>query len=120
MADAILAAVIGPCGGMDAVHTAERVVREHDVRLIRMVPFLINKPPNDMVYYPVYAKCIELGVAVSVNTCMNTRGQAKVLFATDFPFLPFDRAVQSACALPFRPEVLEQYLGDNARRVFGF
>ncbi len=51
---------------------------------------------------------------------MNTRGQAKVLFATDFPFLPFDRAVQSARALPFRPGVLEQYLGDNTRRVFGF
>jgi len=51
---------------------------------------------------------------------MNTRGREKVLCATDLPFLPFDRAVQSARALPFRPGVLEQYLGDNARRVFGF
>jgi uncharacterized protein len=185
-----LAAVIDPSGGMDAVRTVERLVREHDVRLIRMVPFLINKPPNDKVYYPVYAKCIELGVAVSVNTgipgppmpaepqrplyldevClyfpelvlimahgadpwwgeairlllkypnlhmmtsaylpkylpaeliqfMNTRGPTKVLFATDYPFLPFDRAVQEARALPFRPGVLDRYLGENARQLFGF
>jgi len=185
-----LSAVIDPCGGMDAVRTVERLVREHDVRLIRMVPFLINKPPNDKVYYPVYAKCIELGVAVSVNTgipgppmpaepqrplyldevClffpelvlimahgadpwwgeairlllkypnlymmtsaylpkylppelihfMNTRGSDKVLFATDFPFLPFDRAIESARALDLRPGVLEKYLRDNAQRVFRF
>jgi predicted TIM-barrel fold metal-dependent hydrolase len=49
---------------------------------------------------------------------MNTRGQDKILFATDFPFLPFDRAVETAKALPFRPGVLEKYLRDNARRVF--
>jgi predicted TIM-barrel fold metal-dependent hydrolase len=185
-----LSAVIDPTGGMDAVRTVERLVREHDVRLIRMVPFLINKPPNDKVYYPVYAKCVELGVAVSVNTgipgppmpaepqrplyldevClffpelvlimahgadpwwgeairlllkyanlymmtsaylpkylppellhfMNTRGSDKILFATDFPFLPFDRAIDSARALDLRPGVLAKYLGDNARRVFGF
>jgi predicted TIM-barrel fold metal-dependent hydrolase len=183
-----LSAVIDPTGGMDAVRTVERLVREHDVRLIRIVPFLINRPPNDKAYYPVYAKCVELGVAVSVNTgipgppmpaepqrplyldevClffpeltlimahgadpwwgeairlllkypnlymmtsaylpkylpaeliqfMNTRGGGKVLFATDFPFLPFVRAVESARALPFRPGVLEKYLAENARQLF--
>jgi hypothetical protein len=49
---------------------------------------------------------------------MTTRGSDTVLFATDFPFLPFDRAVESARALPFRPGVLEKYLGENARRLF--
>ena len=170
------------------MRTIERVVKDYDVRLIRMVPFLFNRPPNDKVCYPVYAKCIELGVAVSVNTgipgppmpaepqrplyldevClffpelvlimahgadpwwgeatrlllkypnlymmtsaylpkylpqeliqfMNTRGQDKVMFATDFPFLPFDRAIETATALPFRPGVLRKYLSDTARRVF--
>jgi uncharacterized protein len=184
----LLSAVIDPLQGMEAVRTVERLVKEHDVRLIRLVPFLFNRPPNDKVCYPIYAKCIELGVAVSVNTgipgppmpaepqrplyldevClfypelvlimahgadpwwgeairlllkypnlymmtsaylpkylppemihfMNTRGQDKVMFATDFPFLPFDRAVETAKALPLRPGVLEKYLGDTARRVF--
>jgi predicted TIM-barrel fold metal-dependent hydrolase len=184
----LLSAVIDPTQGIQAVRTVETLVRQHGVRLIRMVPFLFNRPPNDKVCYPIYAKCIELGVAVSVNTgipgppmpaepqrplyldevClfypeltiimahgadpwwgeairlllkypnlymmtsaylprylpaeliqfMNTRGQDKVMFATDFPFLPFDRAVDSARALPLRPGVLEKYLRDNALRVF--
>jgi predicted TIM-barrel fold metal-dependent hydrolase len=184
----LLSAVIDPLQGMQAVCTVERLVKDHGVRLVRMVPFLFNRPPNDKVCYPIYTKCIELGVAVSVNTgipgppmpaepqrplhldevClfypdlvlimahgadpwwgeairlllkypnlhmmtsaylpkylpdelihfMNTRGQDKVMFATDFPFLPFDRAIETARALPFRPGVLRKYLRDNARRVF--
>ena len=51
---------------------------------------------------------------------MNTRGQDKVLFATDFPFLPFDRCAETARALDLKPPVLEKYLRDNARRVFRF
>jgi len=183
-----LSTVIDPLQGMEAVRTIERVVKDYDVRLIRMVPFLFNRPPNDKVCFPIYAKCIELNVAVSVNTgipgppmpaepqrplyldevClffpelvlimahgadpwwgeatrlllkypnlymmtsaylpkylpqeliqfMNTRGQDKVMFATDFPFLPFARAVETAKALPFRPGVLRKYLSDTARRVF--
>jgi predicted TIM-barrel fold metal-dependent hydrolase len=49
---------------------------------------------------------------------MNTRGQDKILFATDFPFLPFDRAVTTARELPLRDGVAEKYLRDTARRVF--
>jgi predicted TIM-barrel fold metal-dependent hydrolase len=51
---------------------------------------------------------------------MNTRGQEKILFATDFPFLPFDRAVETARALDFRPGVLQKYLRENAKRLFRF
>jgi predicted TIM-barrel fold metal-dependent hydrolase len=186
----LLSAVVDPLQGMAAVRSVERLVKEHDVRLIRMIPFLVNRPPNDKAYYPVYAKCIELGVAVSVTTgipgppmpaepqrplyldevClffpelvmimahgadpwwgeairlllkypnlymmtsaylpkylpaelihfMNTRGQDKVLFATDFPFLPFDRAVETARRLDLRPEAMEKYLAGNARRVLRF
>ena len=186
----LLSAVVDPMQGMKAVRAVDRLVKDFDVRLIRMVPFLINKPPNDKVYYPIYGKCIELGVAVSVTTgipgppmpaepqrplyldevClffpelvmvmahgadpwwgeairlllkypnlymmtsaylpkylppemihfMNTRGQDKILFATDFPFLPFDRAIETARELDFRPGVLQKYLRDNAERLFRF
>ena len=49
---------------------------------------------------------------------MNTRGRTKILFATDFPFLPFDRAIATAKALPFREGVLERYLRQNALDLF--
>ncbi len=186
----LLSVVVDPLQGMEAVRLIQRMVRDYDVRLIRMIPFMVNRPPNDKVFYPIYAKCIELGVAVSVTTgipgppmpaepqrplyldevClyfpelvmimahgadpwwgeairlllkypnlfmmtsaylpkylpaelvhfMNTRGENKVMFATDFPFLPFDRAVSTARQLDLRPAALEQYLGGNARRVFAF
>jgi predicted TIM-barrel fold metal-dependent hydrolase len=158
------------------------------VRLARVTPFLINRPPSDKVYYPLYAKCIELGVPISINTgipgppmpaepqrplyldevClffpelvlimahgadpwwgeairlllkypnlymmtsayapkylpaeliqfMNTRGQNKVLFASDHPVLSFERCLAEAEALPFRDGVLEKYLRSNALAVF--
>ena len=49
---------------------------------------------------------------------MNTRGPTKVMFATDYPFLPFDRCVREARALPLSDVVRRNYLGGNARRVF--
>ena len=64
----IASAVVDPLKGMDAVRLVDRAVRELDVRLIRLVPFLFNRPPNDKVCYPIYTKCIELGVPVSVTT----------------------------------------------------
>lgn len=186
----IFSVVVDPLSGMSTIRAIERAVREFDVRLVRIVPFLFNRPPNDKVCYPIYAKCIELDVPISINTgipgppmpaepqrplyldevClfypelkiimahgadpwwgeairlllkypnlfmmtsaylpkylpqelvhfMNTRGQTKVMFATDFPFLPFDRAVTEAIALPFRDGVLERYLRQNALDVFNW
>jgi predicted TIM-barrel fold metal-dependent hydrolase len=49
---------------------------------------------------------------------MNTRGQDKVMFASDHPALPMQRAVEEARKLPLRPGVAEKYLYANAQRVF--
>lgn len=181
-------AVIDPTTGMDAVRLVERLATKHGLGLVRIVPFMVNRPPNDKSYYPVYAKCIELGLPVSVNTgipgppmpaepqrplyldevClffpdltlimahgadpwwgeairlllkypnlymmtsayapkylpqelihfMNTRGAGKVLFASDHPVLSFERCLAEAAQLPFREGILQQYLYDNALRVF--
>jgi predicted TIM-barrel fold metal-dependent hydrolase len=64
----LCSAVIDPTTGMAALRLVERLVADFGVRLVRVVPFLINRPPNDKVYYPLYAKCIELDVPISVNT----------------------------------------------------
>ena len=184
----IPSAVIDPTSGMAALRLLEHLVAKHDLRLARIVPFLVNRPPNDKVYYPVYAKCIELDLPISINTgipgppmpaepqrplyldevClfypelklimahgadpwwgeairlllkypnlymmtsayapkylpaelihfMNTRGQGKVLFASDHPVLSFERCIAEACALPLRDGVLERYLRGNALDLF--
>ena len=184
----ILSAMLDPTRGMETVRLLETLVTKHDVRMARVTPFLINRPPNDKVYYPLYAKCIELGVPISINTgipgppmpaepqrplyldevClffpelvvimahgadpwwgeairlllkypnlymmtsayapkylpaeliqfMNTRGQNKVLFASDHPVLAFERCLAEAEVLPFREGVLEKYLRSNALAVF--
>jgi uncharacterized protein len=184
----LCAAVIDPTSGMAALRAIDKLFEHHDLRLVRIIPFLINRPPNDKTYYPVYAKCIELGIPVSVNTgipgppmpaepqrplyldevClfypelklimahgadpwwgeairlllkypnlymmtsayapkylpaeliqfMNTRGQDKILFASDHPVLSFDRCLREAAELPLRDGVLEKYLRGNALAVF--
>jgi predicted TIM-barrel fold metal-dependent hydrolase len=59
---------LDPRTGMDAVRAVERAVRDYGAILIRMVPFVVGLPPSDRVYFPVFAKCIELGVPVGINT----------------------------------------------------
>jgi predicted TIM-barrel fold metal-dependent hydrolase len=49
---------------------------------------------------------------------MNTRGQGKVIFASDHPVLSMERCVQEAQALDLREGVLDKYLYANAAKVF--
>jgi predicted TIM-barrel fold metal-dependent hydrolase len=53
---------------METVRQVERAVRDHGAILVRIVPFIVGLPPSDRAYYPVFAKCIELGVPVGINT----------------------------------------------------
>src|SRR5262245_7463314 len=64
----ICSTVVDPTAGMATLRLVETLVAQHDLRLVRAVPFLIGRPPNDKVYYPLYAKCIELDLPISVNT----------------------------------------------------
>jgi predicted TIM-barrel fold metal-dependent hydrolase len=183
----VLAAYVDPRRGMTALRALQAVVKNEPVVLARVVPFMINLPPDDKVYYPVYAKCVELGLPISVNTgipgppapgkcqdpiyldevClffpelklimahgadpwwqvairlmikyrnlylmtsayapryfppelihfMNTRGQDKILFASDHPVLSMERCITEAQALDLREGVLEKFLYGNAHRV---
>ena len=177
-----------PTGRMDEVWALEELAREYPVVMARAVPFTVDRPPNDPLYYPLYVKCIELDLPVSINTglpgppmpgecqnpihldrvcfqfpelkiCMahgadpwwgiasrlmikyqnlylmtsayspkylppefiqfmNTRGQNKVMFASDHPVLSFKRCLSEAQALEFRPGVLDKYLYENANALF--
>lgn len=180
-------ALLDPRGGMRVVRELAALVRQEPVKLARVIPCTIGLPPDDRVYYPVYAKCVELDLPVSVNTglpgpalpaktqdpmhldevClffpelvvvmangaapwwgaaialmakyknlymmtsayapkylprelldyMNTRGEDRVMFATDFPFLEMDRCIAEARTLDLREGVLDKYLYANADSV---
>jgi predicted TIM-barrel fold metal-dependent hydrolase len=49
---------------------------------------------------------------------MNTYGQDKVLFGTNFPMLPLEKCTEQARALELKPEAMQKFLRDNARRVY--
>jgi predicted TIM-barrel fold metal-dependent hydrolase len=183
----VLAAYVDPRRGMHAVRALERVRREYPVVLARIVPFMIDLPPTAACCYPIYAKCVELDLPISVNTgipgppapgkwqdpmyldeiClffpelklimahgadpwwqlairlmlkyknlylmtsayapryfppelihfMNTRGQDKIMFASDHPVLSMERCVKEAAELDLRDGVLDKFLYTNAERV---
>ena len=46
------------------------------------------------------------------------RGQGRVLFASDHPFLPMERALAAARALPLSDEAMADFLGGAAARIF--
>ena len=182
-----LAAYVDPRRGMPALRELAALKRSHPVCIARIVPFMINLPPDDRACYPVYAKCIELDLPISVNTgipgppaparvqdpilldevClffpelklvmahgadpwwqiairlmlkypnlylmtsayapkyfpaelihfMNTRGQDKILFASDHPVLSMERCLNEAAALDLREGVLDKVLYGNAARL---
>lgn len=49
---------------------------------------------------------------------LNTRGQERILFASDSPVLPMARCTGEAAALDLRPGVLDKYLYSNAESFF--
>ncbi len=56
--------------GMDAVRAVTRAVEEHDVRGVSLFPAgtMPQLPIDDKHWYPIYAKCVELDLAVFVAT----------------------------------------------------
>jgi predicted TIM-barrel fold metal-dependent hydrolase len=49
---------------------------------------------------------------------INTFGQDKVIFGTDYPVLDFERTLREIDALNLRPVALEKLLRENARRLY--
>lgn len=50
---------------------------------------------------------------------LNSYGQDKVIFGTDFPVLDFERTRREIDALGLKPQVLEKLLRNNVSRVYG-
>jgi predicted TIM-barrel fold metal-dependent hydrolase len=69
---------ISPWDGMRGVRELERLVREEGLRGLAMAAFRERIPSNDRHYYPLYAKCVELGIPVRLYSSMS--------YATDRPY----------------------------------
>lgn len=63
-----LGAQLDPRRGMKTLRELEAFARSQPVVLARITPFFLDVPPSDPIYYPVYAKCIELELPITVNT----------------------------------------------------
>lgn len=87
---------ISPWDGIAGVRELERLVRDDGLRGLAMAPFRERIPASDRRYYPLYAKCAELGIPVRLHASMSYAtdrpydlGHPKYLddVATDFPEL---------------------------------
>lgn len=63
-----LGAQLDPRKGMRTLRDLEAFKRSQPLVLARITPFYLDIPPNDAVYFPVYAKCIELDLPITINT----------------------------------------------------
>ena len=183
-----LAAGCDPTRHMKSCWALEDLVAEYPVVMARVVPFLHDLPPDHRDYYPLYAKCCDLDLPISINTgipgppkpgecqhpmhldrvCydfprlrismahgadpwwdvairlmlkyeglhlmtsaylpryfpdelihfMNTRGQDKIIYASDHPVLSMERCLTAARELDLREGVLEKFLRHNAEKLF--
>ena len=54
--------------GMKALWGMEELAKNYPLAMARIAPFERDIPPNDRLYYPFYAKCIEMDLPVGINT----------------------------------------------------
>lgn len=181
--------VTDPREGMAAVQQLEDAVKDSGVRMARVLALETQLPYDHATYYPIYAKCAELGIPVGVNVgipgprvpgrhqhpmsldevcyffpeltvvmshggdpwtdmCVklmskwpnlyymssayspkylpepiidyaNRRGADKVMWASDYPILDFERCRKEILDLDFRDEERRhKFAYDNARKMF--
>lgn len=181
--------IVDPRGGLKTLRLIDHLVKNQGYRLIRMLAFDTQISYGHPICYPVYAKCAELNVPISLNigfagprvpsACqdpfaldeicyhfpelnvvmahggepweqlcvklmvkwpnlfymtsafapkhypkvivdfMNSRGNSKILFASDHPIIPIDRCVNELSLVEFRnSETRRAFLSGNAMRLF--
>jgi uncharacterized protein len=175
--------------GIRAVRHLEHMVRNDGARALRIVPYRDGKRASHRSYFPLYAKCIELDIPVTITVGLplvqrrgivqnpkhldkvcaffpelvivsahggapwtgllvqllrtwpnlhhmisayppsryppdlvafaNTRrGRMKMLYASDYPLLTFDRVRSELPHCGISDDALPWFLGQNAQRIF--
>jgi predicted TIM-barrel fold metal-dependent hydrolase len=70
---------------MKSVQEVERAVKEFGMKTILLRPFSSMLYANDRRFYPIYAKCAELGAVVSIVVGVNFTGYANLQYADPMP-----------------------------------
>jgi len=73
-------AAVDPHKGMKALYELEHAVRDLGMKALCLEPWLHKVHSNDKLYYPIYAKCVELGIPVWVHSSLNFVPQLKMDF----------------------------------------
>jgi predicted TIM-barrel fold metal-dependent hydrolase len=59
---------VDPHKGMEEVRRLEKLVKEYPfIKAVKASAHHIQKPYNDKIYYPIYAKCVELDIPIMSN-----------------------------------------------------
>lgn len=59
---------VNPMEGMEALRKIDDIVKGNPhIKALSVSPFTIQRPPNDKVYYPLYAKAIELDLPITMT-----------------------------------------------------
>jgi hypothetical protein len=85
---------LNPAEDDDMVMKVEQEVKERSFRGVNLQPWAYRLHANDKRFYPVYAKCQDLGVPVTIHTSIN--------FAVDRP-IDYGRPIyldEIACTFP--------------------
>jgi len=64
---------VDPHKGMTSVRELEGCVKEYGFKSLHFFPHWLGRPANDAIYYPFYAKCVELGIPVFIQIRMPTQ-----------------------------------------------
>ena len=87
---------VNPAAADDLAAVVEREVRERGARGVNLQPYAYRLHCNDKRFYPLYAKCRELGIPVTVHCSVNFTSDRTIDFgrpiyldevACDFPGL---------------------------------
>ena len=103
---------VDPFKGKAAVSELEHAVKDLGLRGVNLWPYEYNIYAHDRTYYPIYEKCQELGVIVSIETSMHFNRAIRMdlcrplyldYVAVDFPEL---RLVGSTPGWPWVAELM--------------
>ena len=59
---------VDPRDLMKGLWELEALARDHPTACAKVIPFASDIAPSDALYYPLYAKCIELDLPLTINT----------------------------------------------------
>lgn len=59
---------VDPRRMMKGLWEMEALARNYPTACAKVVPFGFDIPPSDAIYYPLYTKCVELDLPITINT----------------------------------------------------